>query len=72
MTLEEAIKPFIERHIYYNPGNLNNCKIEVRSVVDDHYIVFRRWSIKLDQWFYKMEHISYFELLAKEGYLINK
>jgi hypothetical protein len=51
--------------IYYNKGNINNMTIEIRAIVDDTYVVF-----KTHKGAYKMENLSYFEMMEKQGILI--
>lgn len=53
--------------IFYNKRNWNNRLIHVRAVIDDYYVVYRFWHAV--QWCYKMDNMTYINLLIKNGTL---
>lgn len=50
--------------IFYNDRNINNMGIEIRSIVDDMFIVF-----KTSKGRYVMEPVTYFDFIEKDGIL---
>ena len=55
--------------IYYNENNKNNCIIHVRAIVDGNYVVYRVWSKYRKNWIYRINDVSFLEMLYKDGYL---
>lgn len=47
--------------LFYQKGNINNCIIEIRGVIDDEYIVFRVKHRTKKEWIYCIEWIYWFE-----------
>lgn len=55
--------------INFGKGNLNNCTLHVRGIVDIHYVVVRQWSKKSQYWRYRVETMTYLLLLYKSKHL---
>jgi len=47
--------------VFYNKHNVNNKILHVRAIVDEEYIVLKRWSKRKQRWHYSIEHISWFD-----------
>lgn len=67
--LNRNLQPGKKLKRFFQPGNINNATLHVRALVDDEYVVTRQWSKAKQGWFYKVEHISMFELLYENGNL---
>lgn len=61
------LEPGEDYRIYYNKGNINNCRIHIRAIVDDHMVVFQEYLKRRKIWVYKMKSLYYFELLDEGG-----
>lgn len=55
--------------VNFGKGNPNNRTAHVRAIVDDEYVVVRRWSARKRYWQYEVEHASYYEAIFKAGHL---
>ena len=51
--------------VYYNLGNLNNKRIEVRAIIDNEVVVYR--ILRTNN--YRMENLHYFKMLYEGGNL---
>lgn len=57
--LPDWIKPGASFKLYYNRGNPNNAKYEVRAVVDGR-VVLREWFKEKERWNYSIENSPFF------------
>lgn len=55
--------------IYFCPANLNNKRIHIRAIVDDHVVVYAWWSTRLQTWLYDTKTLLEFGVLLKSGNL---
>jgi hypothetical protein len=55
--------------IFYNKGNINNNKIEIRGIVDDEIIVYKTWLKRKGYWDYRITDKYFMSLLIKAGNL---
>jgi len=67
--VDAVVRPGSSYHLFFNVGNINNNKIHIRAIVDCDWVVFRSWSKRKQQWFYQINHMYFFELLHRDGYL---
>ena len=71
VDLDTDIRKFLlpnkKMKVYFNENNPNNGIYHISAVVDDDYIVVRRW--RGDRWCYGIEHIYYFNALRRDGVL---
>lgn len=65
-TLEQITAPGVSLKIDYGPNNINNETIHIRAVVDEKFVVFRRWNKRKQQWNYAVEHMLYFQMLLQD------
>lgn len=66
-AIREKLKPGSKWRIFFNKKNTNNCLAHFRAIVDDEWIVWKRW--RHGRWFYKIDYIHYFYLLDGTGVL---
>jgi hypothetical protein len=59
-ALPDWVKPGVSFRVFYGEGNVNNKKLHIRAVVDDDYVVLRKWSKSKQRWFYLVEDCYYF------------
>lgn len=55
--------------IYYGKNNINNCKIHIRSIVDDRWIAYKQWSTFRQRWVYNIESKLWFEQLIRSEFI---
>ena len=67
--LDELIKPGSKLYIDYGEGNRNNRLIHIRAIVDDEWVVSRRWLKHKRRWHYEVEDIFWYEMLHENGRL---
>jgi len=66
-ALCEKIKPGSKWRVFFSEGNMNNHLAHIRAIVDDEWVVWRKWVG--GRWFYKVDYIHYFYLLDGDGLL---
>ena len=52
----------------YGDKNINNCILHIRAIVDNDYIVFKKWNSNKQRWDYGVENIIFFE--KREEYIV--
>ncbi len=55
--------------IFYEEGNLNNARIHILAFVDNDMVVYKRWNREKQAWRYNVEHMSWFDLLKRKGWM---
>jgi hypothetical protein len=55
--------------LFFHKDNRNNCRFEVRAIVDEDQVVTRMWSKTKRQWVYRVDNWYLFDLYHKEGIL---
>lgn len=58
--------------VFYDAGNPNNCIAHIRAIVDDDWIVWRRWIKTKRAWAYRVDYIYFFWLLNQDGHLVKR
>ena len=66
-NIKDLLKVGEKYDIYLSEGNINNCKIEVRAIVDDYAVV--RALRKDGTWCYQLNRLIYYKVMAKNGYI---
>lgn len=64
--LPDYVLPGASLRLSYGEGNPNNKLIHIRAIVDDEWVVFRRWSHRRG-WVYVVEWAYWFWLLENDG-----
>jgi len=68
MDFEDLIKVGNKIQKFYNENNINNCVIEIRAIVDEEYVVFKRYYLKKES-AYIIESIHHFKMLYENNIL---
>lgn len=63
--LKSKLQPGNKIKIFYNKGNHNNHIRHIRAIIDDEYIVYKRWSNRkgwryLIDWYYDFLLLDYY------------
>ncbi len=51
--------------MFFADGNINNHSFCIRAIVDDDYVVTRRWNKSKQDWDYSIKDIFWFHAFAK-------
>lgn len=70
LELLMTLSPGQKYRLYYNEGNINNAIWHIRAIVDDEYIVCRKWSKRKQSWIYFIEDSHGFWLKFNDGKLV--
>ena len=65
----KMIKPGKKLKIFYTEKNLNNKTLHVRAIVDDEYVVCKRWMKHKQYWLYEVYDILDLWHLYEKGKL---
>ena len=55
--------------IYYNKGNPNNKRIHVRAIIDQHQVVYAKWSKRWQCYRYFCQSLYEFGMMVDDGFL---
>lgn len=67
--MPKKIAPWQTWKLFFSPGNLNNKTIHIRALIDEEWIVYRKWSKRKQRWLYFIEHIYLLEMYIENGYM---
>lgn len=65
------IKPGITYKKFYEKDNPHNCLEHIRAIVDNDYVVIRRWNKERFQWTYFIEHLDIMRYNHSLGRYVN-
>jgi hypothetical protein len=68
-SIDEMLVPGNKIRRFYRAGNVNNCTMHIRAIVDGEYIVYRVWSKTKQRWRYGVEWRYAFEMWYENGAL---
>lgn len=60
--LKRILVPGKSFRFFYNAGNPSNSLAHIRAIVDDEWIVWRKWAKSKRRWIYLVDHIHLFWL----------
>jgi len=59
--------------IHYGEENPNNCRVEIRGIIDGYHVVYRVKSEGGEPWkHYQLSYATYFYFLHKDGIMIER
>ncbi len=67
--LDTFLKEGNKLRIFYGKDHFGNKVIHIRSIVDDHYVVYKEWSKRKKMWIYSIQDAWYFLYLLDGKYL---
>ena len=62
-TIDELLQPGQVVRLYFQENNRNNALYHIRAVVDEKWVVYRKWSKRKQSWQYNLCDRGYLELL---------
>lgn len=63
-AVKEILQPGKSITLYPNHA-ISERKIHIRAIVDDNYVVHRRWSPSKKCWHYAIDNLYYFSILYR-------
>lgn len=64
--LKKTLVPGTSFRFFYNTGNPNNCIAHIRAIVDNEWVVWRKWARTKQRWIYLVDYIHFFWLHQKD------
>jgi hypothetical protein len=72
MDITELVIPGAKLRIDYGKGHPNNQAIEIRAIIDDDQVVYRKWSYAWKCWIYKVEPMVCMNVYLTMGHLVKR